>query len=212
MFPFVVVSLVFAYLPYLIPSLKLPDILMFVLCLFSVIPLAYYTGLALSSLSAQTSFGIGAVLNSTFGSLIELILYCSAILNGSLDNLVQSSVTGTLLGLLLLLPGLSMLFGGLKYKEVKFNPQSAGVSGVLLLLAVIGAFTPTVYYSIYGNFILNCSQCQSFPNNGTYTCGQCTWTEVSQIKSKNKDFLVFIRASIRAILIMMLFIMIMLEN
>ena len=117
------------------------------------------------------------MLNSTFGSLIELILYASAILNGSLDNLVQSSVTGTLLGMMLLLPGLSMLFGGLKYKEVKFNPASAGVSGVLLLLSVIGSFTPTVYYSIYGNFVLDCSECEVFANNGTYSCTQCTWSE-----------------------------------
>lgn len=145
----------------------------------------FLTCFVLYSLSAQTSFGVGAVLNSTFGSIIELILYCSAILNGSLDNLVQSSVTGTLLGLLLLLPGLSMLFGGLKYKEVRFNPVSAGVSGVLLLLSVIGSFTPTVYYSIYGNFVLNCSECQSFTNNGTYTCGQCTWSEVNLTKILN---------------------------
>ena len=48
LFPFVVLALVFAYLPYLIPALKLPDTLMFVICLASVIPLAYYIGLALS--------------------------------------------------------------------------------------------------------------------------------------------------------------------
>lgn len=51
--PFVLSALFFAYFPYLVPAAKLPDGLMFTLCLFAVIPLSYFIGLALSSLSAQ---------------------------------------------------------------------------------------------------------------------------------------------------------------
>jgi Ca2+:H+ antiporter len=98
-----------------------------------------------SSLSAQTSFAIGAFLNATFGSMIEIILSMFAILDGGLNGLVQASVTGTILGMMLLLPGLSMLFGGIKYKEMHFNPASAGVSGVLLLLSIVGM----VFHSIF---------------------------------------------------------------
>ena|SRR3990167_6234139 len=89
--------------------------------------------------------------------MIELILFVSAILSGSLNNLVQASVTGfyfffffagyfiddakgTLLGMMLLLPGLSMVFGGVRHKEMHFNPTVAGVSGVLLLLSIVGNY------------------------------------------------------------------------
>jgi calcium/proton exchanger cax len=92
----------------------------------------------LFSLSAQTSFAVGAFLNATFGSMIEILLSLFAILNGSLNGLVQASVTGTILGMMLLLPGLSMFAGGLKYKEMRFNPATAGVSGVLLLISIVG--------------------------------------------------------------------------
>jgi len=179
--PFVVLALFFAYFPYLVPALKLPDGLMFTLCLFSVIPLSYFIGLALSSLSAQTSFAVGAVLNATFGSIIELILYFSAILEGGLNSLVQAGATGTLLGMMLFLPGLAMVAGGMKNKEQRFNPASAGVSGVLLLISVVGAFTPTMFYQIYGNYQLTCTQCaveggDSF-SSYAYDCASCAWGE-----------------------------------
>lgn len=90
------------------------------------------------SISVQSTFAVGAVLNATFGSIIELILYCSAITKGTLDQLVQSAVTGSLLTTMLLLPGVSMIFGGLKYKEQRFNATAAGVSSVLLIISVIG--------------------------------------------------------------------------
>jgi Ca2+:H+ antiporter len=66
----------------------------FITALMSIVPLAYYIGMAVSSISAQSTFAVGAVLNATFGSMIELILYCSAIKMGTLDELVQSAVTG----------------------------------------------------------------------------------------------------------------------
>lgn len=129
----------------------------------------------------QTSFAVGAVLNATFGSIIELILYFSAILEGGLNSLVQAGATGTLLGMMLLLPGLAMVAGGLKKKEQRFNPASAGVSGVLLLISVVGAFTPTMFYQIYGNYQLTCTQCSvddgdSF-SSYAYECGSCAWGE-----------------------------------
>jgi len=174
-FPLVLLALFFAYIPYLVPSLRLPDLLMFVICIISVIPLAYYIGLALSSLSTQTSFTVGAVLNATFGSVIELILYVAALLNG-MGTVVQSSITGSLLGLMLFLPGLSMLLGGMKNPDMKFNPVSAGVSGVLLLISVLGLFTPTVYYQIYGSYTLECGPCEVTPTS--QTCGDCQWVQM----------------------------------
>ena len=78
--------------------------------LLSIVPLSYYIGTAISSLSAQLgSFALGAVLNASFGSFIELMVYFAAIYQGGLNSLVQAGVTGSLLGVMLLLPGLSMV-------------------------------------------------------------------------------------------------------
>ena len=151
----------------------------FTTALLSVIPLAYYIGMAVSSISAQSTFAVGAVLNATFGSMIELILYCGAIRRGTLDELVQSAVTGSLLATMLLLPGIAMVFGGLKYREQKVNKLAAGVSNVLLVIAIIGAFTPTIYYWAWGNYSMSCRKCAPHTETNALVCTDCTYTQVN---------------------------------
>jgi uncharacterized membrane protein YccF (DUF307 family) len=120
-----------------------PSVIFAVMCLFAIIPLAYIIGTAVGSIALQTNFTVGAMLNAIFGVSIEIILYSSAIRRGGLETLVQAGVTGSVLGDLLLIPGLSMLAGGIKYKEQRFSPAVAGVSSVLLVISVIGsAFSP----------------------------------------------------------------------
>lgn len=51
----------------------------FMLCVVSVLPLAYFIGMAVASISSQSSFGFGAVINATFSSIVEIILYWMAI-------------------------------------------------------------------------------------------------------------------------------------
>eukprot|EP00008_Paramoeba_atlantica_P015129 CAMPEP_0201492962 /NCGR_PEP_ID=MMETSP0151_2-20130828/35519_1 /ASSEMBLY_ACC=CAM_ASM_000257 /TAXON_ID=200890 /ORGANISM="Paramoeba atlantica, Strain 621/1 / CCAP 1560/9" /LENGTH=791 /DNA_ID=CAMNT_0047880069 /DNA_START=89 /DNA_END=2464 /DNA_ORIENTATION=+ len=156
--PFVFFSLIVGYvLPPL--GIETPSMFRLILSLFSIIPLTYYIGTAISSLSAQTeSFAAGAVLNATFGSICELIIYCIAIAS-HLDDLVQAGVTGSLLGVMLLLPGLSMLVGGIKYKEQRFSRSAAGVSSVLLFLSVVAAFVPTLFFLNYGAHSMACGGC-----------------------------------------------------
>ncbi|KNE61103.1 calcium/proton exchanger [Allomyces macrogynus ATCC 38327] len=132
--------------------------LLFVLCLFATIPLAYFIGMAVASISAQSSPAIGAVLNASFGSIVEVILYCLALRQGKAE-LVEGSVIGTLLGCLLLLPGLSMIAGGIRCDQQIFNAKSAGVTNTMLIMTLIAAFTPTLFYQIYGTFDLKCRSC-----------------------------------------------------
>jgi len=177
--PFVLLTL---FLGYLIPAAyKPPPTVLFFTALVSIIPLAYYIGMAVSSISAQTSFAIGAILNATFGSIVELILYFTTIALGgeSLNGLVQYTITGSLLSTMLLLPGLSMTFGGLKYKEQRFNSLAAGVSSVLLFISVIGAFTPTIYYLSWGHYTLQCGNCQHHtPNSTLLRCNDCNYEQM----------------------------------
>jgi len=121
----------------------------FTLGLASVIPLSYFIGMAVASISAQSSIGMGAVINATFGSVIEIILYSIALKQGK-GRLVEGSIVGSILAGVLLMPGVSMCSGALKRKEQKFNAKSAGVTSTMLIMAIIGTLTPTMFYQTYG--------------------------------------------------------------
>ncbi|KAJ9649473.1 hypothetical protein H2199_000248 [Coniosporium tulheliwenetii] len=124
--------------------------LIFTLSLLSIIPLAYFIGQAVASISAQSSMGVGATINAFFSTIVEVFLYCVA-LNEGKAQLVEGSVIGSIFAGILFLPGLSMCFGALKRKTQRFNVKSAGVTSTMLLFAVIGAFGPTLFYQIYGS-------------------------------------------------------------
>ena len=173
--PFILFTLILAYVPWPGKISSVLQIPIFFCSLISTIPLAYYIGMAVSSISAQTSFAVGAVLNATFGSLIELLIYFIALWKG-LHNVVQEAVTGSLLGTMLLMPGLSMVFGGLKHKDLYFNTHAAGVSSVLLILAIIGALIPSLFYQIYGNYDLDCTAC-ILQQSGGMQCSDCKYIE-----------------------------------
>ena len=125
----------------------------FFLSLLSVIPLSYFIGMAVASISAQSSIGMGAVINATFGSIIEIILYSIALTQGK-GRLVEGSIVGSLLAGVLLMPGMSMASMALRHKEQKFNAKSASVTSLMLIMAIVGALTPTLFYQIYGNVLL----------------------------------------------------------
>jgi len=123
---------------------------MFFTALLGVIPLSYFIGMAVASISAQSSIGTGAFINASFGSAIEILLYSIA-LTQSKGELVEGSIVGSILAGVLLMPGLSMIGGAFKRKEQRFNARSAGVTSMMLIVAVIGVFTPTLFYEIYGS-------------------------------------------------------------
>eukprot|EP01087_Luapelamoeba_hula_P004218 TRINITY_DN1415_c0_g1_i1.p1 TRINITY_DN1415_c0_g1~~TRINITY_DN1415_c0_g1_i1.p1 ORF type:complete len:814 (+),score=122.03 TRINITY_DN1415_c0_g1_i1:218-2659(+) len=182
LFFFVGLTLIMGYaLPH---DLTPPDPIIFVSSILSIVPIAYYIGMAVASIANQTNFAIGAMLNAIFGVSIEIILYGSAILNGGLTELIQAGVIGSLLGDLLLMPGLSMIAGSFKYKEQRFSPAVAGVSSVLLLVSVIGVFAPTVYFVIAGGFNYSCDSCH-FTNTTSaggfqgFECTSCSYHDVN---------------------------------
>ncbi|KAF9816892.1 hypothetical protein IEO21_03766 [Rhodonia placenta] len=140
--------------------------------LLSVIPLSYFIGMAVASISAQSSIGMGAVINATFGSVIEVILYSIALTQGK-GHLVEGSIVGSLLAGVLLMPGVSMCTGAFRTKEQKFNAKSAGVTSMLLIMAFIGTLAPTLFYQIYGSFQLICDGCPTDGNSNPWTCQFC---------------------------------------
>ncbi|EIM85854.1 uncharacterized protein STEHIDRAFT_168908 [Stereum hirsutum FP-91666 SS1] len=150
--------------------------LIFTLSLLSVIPLSYFIGMAVASISAQSSIGMGAVINATFGSIIEILLYAIALTQGK-GRLVEGSIVGSILAGVLLMPGLSMVSGAIRRKEQRFNAKSAGVTSTMLIMAIIGTLTPTLFYQTYGNFQLVCDGCPSTAtgNDAPWKCTHCSY-------------------------------------
>ena len=124
--------------------------LLFPLALLSIIPLAYFIGQAVASISAQSSMGMGAAVNAFFSTVVEVYLYCIA-LNEGKGKLVEGSLVGSIFAGILLLPGLSMCFGAIKRKTQRFNVKSQSATLTMLLFATIAAFGPTLFYKIYGS-------------------------------------------------------------
>lgn len=149
-------------------------------CLFSIIPLAYFIGQAVASISAQSSMGVGAVINAFFSTIVEIFLYCVA-LNQSKAKLVEGSMIGSILGGVLLLPGLSMCGGALKRKTQRYNPRSAGVSSTMLLFAMVTMFAPSLFYQIYGSYEIQCKKCHTSPSAIDYAddCTKCRFIQPS---------------------------------
>lgn len=129
----------------------------FIMSLLSVIPLSYFIGMAVASISAQSSIGMGAVINATFGSIIEIILYAFALTQGR-GCLVEGSIVGSLLAGVLLMPGMSMCGGAVRRKEQRFNAKSAGVTSMMLIMAIIGTLAPTLFYQTFGNVRIHVSK------------------------------------------------------
>ncbi|KAF2761138.1 hypothetical protein EJ05DRAFT_253982 [Pseudovirgaria hyperparasitica] len=155
----------------------------FVLALFSIIPLAYFIGQAVASISAQSSMGIGATVNALFSTIVEVFLYCVALKEGK-AQLVEGSIIGSIFAAILFLPGLSMCFGALKRKTQRFNVRSAGVTSTMLLFAIIGCFSPTLFYQIYGSHELNCHQCAHHAYTGDRDCRRCYFSQAPAIHDR----------------------------
>jgi Ca2+:H+ antiporter len=120
-----------------------PELVFIVTCL-GIIPLASVLGEATEELAARTSSRLGGLLNATLGNAAELIIATFAIRAGLLD-LVLASITGSILGNVLLIMGLSLLLGGLKNGVQRFDRTQAGVNATMLILAVIGLGVPSLF-------------------------------------------------------------------
>ncbi|KAI9006638.1 Sodium/calcium exchanger protein-domain-containing protein [Phycomyces nitens] len=153
----------------------------FALSLGSVIPLSYFIGMGVSSVSAQSSMGVGAVINATFGSIIEIILYAVALMRGK-SSLVEGSLIGSILAGVLLMPGCSMISAGVKRKEQRFNAKSAGVTSTMLIMAIIGALSPTLFYQMFGSYELLCTGCPENDTSGQLGCSRCYFDQMNPLK------------------------------
>jgi Ca2+:H+ antiporter len=110
----------------------------------ALIPLAGLIGDATESLAVYTGPRIGGLLNATLGNAAELIITLVAIRAGLLE-LVKASITGSILGNLLLVMGVSMVAGGAKHGTQTFDRRQAGNNSILLILVVVAMVIPSLF-------------------------------------------------------------------
>jgi Ca2+:H+ antiporter len=127
-----------------VPSLH-NDTALFICSGIAIIPLAGWMGKATEHLAEKMGQGIGGLLNATFGNAAELIIALMAMHKG-LYGVVKASITGSIIGNILLVLGASIVVGGVKYKEQRFNRTAVMSSNTSLVLAAIGLLIPSVFH------------------------------------------------------------------
>ena len=126
------------------------DVWVFVASGVAIIPLAGLMGRATENLAATLGAGIGGLLNATFGNAAELIIALTALWAGPhMYPLVKASITGSIIGNVLLVLGLAVTLGGMRHKFQHFNRTAAGMGATLMTLATVGLIVPTLYYYVF---------------------------------------------------------------
>lgn len=126
------------------------DTLVFVAAVVGIIPLAGFMGRATEDLAIHSGPRFGGFLNATFGNATELIIALFLILAGEVD-VVKLSITGSIIGNLLLVLGAALLLGGIRYRQQEFNAQAAGMHSASLVLAVVGLMMPALFHQVVPN-------------------------------------------------------------
>jgi Ca2+:H+ antiporter len=121
----------------------------FVASCLAIIPLAGWMGKATEHLAARTGEGVGGLLNATFGNMAELIIAIMALHAGH-PEVVKASITGSIVGNVLLVFGLSAVAGGLKFSTQSFNRTAASAGTTLLALSAVALVVPSMFHTAVG--------------------------------------------------------------
>src|SRR6478672_5045985 len=117
---------------------------LFILSAAAILGLAWVVGLSTERLGSLTGPQVGGILNATFGNIAELIIAFFALQRGLIE-VVQASLTGSIIGNLLLVMGAAVLVGGLRNGVQTFSAKIAVSNAALLVLALIGLFVPAIF-------------------------------------------------------------------
>ena len=122
-------------------------VVVFLTSALAIIPLAGLMGQATERIAERMGEGVGGLLNATFGNAAELIIALIA-LNAGLHDLVKASITGSIIGNILLVFGLSALMGGLRFQTQTFNATAASLGTTLLVLSTVGMLVPAIFHLV----------------------------------------------------------------
>ncbi len=142
-------NLLFVFVPIaaVLEFIHANPIAIFATSALAIIPLAGWMGRATEHLAEKLGEGLGGLLNATFGNAAELIIALMALRKGLFD-VVKASITGSIIGNILLVLGLSILLGGLKYPRQVFNRTAAMLGSTMLTLSAVALLMPAVFHII----------------------------------------------------------------
>ncbi|MBE9912683.1 calcium/proton exchanger [Paenibacillus donghaensis] len=155
----------------------------FILSAISVIFVAGFLGKATENVAHYAGQRLGGFLNATFGNAAELIIAIFLVKEGLFD-MVKASLTGSIIGNLLLVLGLSIFAGGLKFKVQSFNVSLAGMNGSLMIVAVIALFVPAVFLNTH-SITTDDTKLLSLIVAGILIVAYIAWLVFSMITHKN---------------------------
>jgi Ca2+:H+ antiporter len=136
-------------------------VLVFATACLAVLPLAGLMGEATEHIAARTGPTIGGLLNATFGNAAELIIAIMGLRAAAeflttdpakvltYVGVVKASITGSIIGNLLLILGLAFVAGGLKRPVLRFNRTTTGMSAGMLFLSVVSLVLPALYHNLH---------------------------------------------------------------
>lgn len=139
LYVFIPLSIVFYLMDY--------KTLCFVTSFLSMFPLSYSISSSTENLSRKVGDKIGGLINATTGNIPELLI-CFFALNNHMYELAKSGLIGSIISNLLLVLGISIFFGGIKYSEQKFNKNITRTNFGLLFLALIGIILTSIYQRV----------------------------------------------------------------
>jgi Ca2+:H+ antiporter len=142
--------LVFVPLSLFARVLGITPVWVFFLSAIAIVPLAKFIGESTEELASHTNPALGGLLNATFGNATELIIGIFA-LNAGLIEVVKASITGSIIGNLLFVLGISMFVGGLNREKQTFNRMGIMASGSTLFVAVVALVIPALFVQTDGS-------------------------------------------------------------
>src|SRR5438034_11078268 len=110
----------------------------------AIVPLAGLMGEATEHLTHHAGPAVGGLMNASFGNAAELIIGLLALRAGE-QEVVKASLTGSIIGNLLLILGFAMLAGGWRHRELTFSKPAAHSSSATMMLAVVALVIPAIY-------------------------------------------------------------------
>jgi len=155
------VLLLFVPAAIVLDLMHVSPLLIFITAALGIAPMAGVLGESTSVLAEYSGPAVGGLLNATLGNATEMIIAIFALHAGHI-NVVKASLSGSIIGNLLLVLGLSLVAGGYKHNVQRFSRTTSRMNTTMLMIAVAALVMPAIFnLTVYGKLEHGSPQLQS---------------------------------------------------